>query len=316
MKFFHSFPRRRQSESETDAHHKGLQILRHIVANGIMLVPEIVTWHDKSMMMSLCQLRFCLTALESSELQKHSKIFGDFSLEFSSSFIRKLGGMPVFYMPQALEVNGSFSGVGSSLIRAIEEIRHLLEMVSDLDSAINSKPDAMVVKARVLGAFADNQKEFVTQAFDLDRDELKKTLEFLGAEKQSFQQLANWAVYMQNIIYPTDNQKLDQELSYYRQKEWRIVSGLGHASGQQDRELTKEEKRKLILLDEHFWKHELTHHLSSGLQKFRRVDRTRVIEKLEGRPIVEHLSAVYVPISILDEAQAIVGNHVRVHSIP
>jgi hypothetical protein len=316
MSLFHNFPRRSPGDDTTTTLKRGLEILKFIVDTGLMLVPEILTWGTSDMQIQLCQVRFCLTELEMSDIGEHSKLFGEFAIELSPEMARKLGALPVLYMPQSLRQDKALSGVGTSLIVAIEEIRHLLEMMDELEVRAKSFPEASVIKARHMGRSRVDGQEYVMEQFDLNASEAQKVLEYLGIAKHSYRNLANWAVCMQNTLYPTDDERHDKQLAYYRQREWRIVAGLGKIEGAQDRELTESEKQRLIQIDSTFWQRELTHQLSAGNQTFRRVDRTRVIEFLDGKRIATWLTSVYVPDAAYDEAASSLGSHVPIQRIP
>jgi hypothetical protein len=252
--------------------------------------------------------------MDSRELAEHAKIFGSFAIELSPFTLRKLGGMPVLYMPQMRD--SVISGVGSSIVRAIEEIRHLLALLTEIEEALRAYPEADVVVGRHFGAAAYGLQGTLVNQYELSASELKKTLAYLGMDKQSNETLATWTVYLQNMLYPTDDERHNRELSYYRQREWRLVAGLGMKSGPQDRELTNEEKRKLVDIDASFWTKELVHYLSAGSIRFPRIDRTRVIDRLDEQPIFEHFIAVHVPAAVYDQALALAKGRIRIVQAP
>ncbi|HEX4409022.1 MAG TPA: hypothetical protein VH206_09630 [Xanthobacteraceae bacterium] len=268
------------------------------------------------MMIELCQVRLCLTELEPSELAGHSKMFGQFAIEIPSEVVRKLGGMPVFYLPQALIGAPGLSTVGTAVMSALEEIRHLLEMMARLEYVATHTSEVDVIRARHLARSRVDDKDYVTNEFDLDLKQARKVLDYLGMEKQSYQVLANWAVFVQNMLYPTDDERHNKQLAYYRQREWRLISGLGNIVAPQDRELTGEERERLLRIDSRFWEKTLSQYLSAGTRQFQRVAHARIIETLDNRPISHYFTAVYVPEEVYDEALSLTGSKLPIQKAP
>jgi hypothetical protein len=103
--FFHSFPRQTKGETRADQLARGLSILRTIKELGLVLAPEIVRWSQPTIsgtprLVTYRQQRLCFTELQRSELPEHGKRFGPFSLQFSINTLRRLGALPVIYLPQ------------------------------------------------------------------------------------------------------------------------------------------------------------------------------------------------------------------------
>gem|GEM_PF-4379001 len=79
--FYHSFPRRAHHDAD-----RAKRILASISKNGLLLVPEEVSWtdptqNDKSMRIHAIQRRACFTELTSDELGQHANVFGAFAIE-------------------------------------------------------------------------------------------------------------------------------------------------------------------------------------------------------------------------------------------
>src|SRR5258708_2181231 len=101
--FFHSFPRDRKLRSPDSS----LKILRSVLQCGLLLVPEILNYPpelrdpgDERDKIVNVQRRSSLTMLPVEQLSEHSRHFGPVSLEFSPLAARRLGAMPVMYLPQ------------------------------------------------------------------------------------------------------------------------------------------------------------------------------------------------------------------------
>lgn len=128
---YHFFSRKCHSPTET------IKVLDSILTHGIRLTPEIVDvpWKDffgkNNRPLKIEQYRFCLTAASSSEeLLLHSEKFGDIGIGFNSSFVLRVGGFPVFYIPtpndESIDLD-EYRGV--SLLYRISEAQELLEFL-------------------------------------------------------------------------------------------------------------------------------------------------------------------------------------------
>src|SRR5437879_6254271 len=102
--FFHSFPRDKALRTPDTC----LRILRSVLQYGLLLVPEIVNYPaelrdpgDERDKIVNVQRRLSLTMLPAEGLSEHCRHFGPVSLEFSPLAVRRLGAIPVMYLPQA-----------------------------------------------------------------------------------------------------------------------------------------------------------------------------------------------------------------------
>jgi hypothetical protein len=118
--FYHSFPRRGAS---TDAEiEKGCKSLAAIRDFGLLLTPQFIEWNQPKLggapprVLSVLQKRVCFTELSPGELSGHAEKFGRFALEFEIDTVRRLGAMPVFYVPQPTSESGDGSLVGTALV--------------------------------------------------------------------------------------------------------------------------------------------------------------------------------------------------------
>jgi hypothetical protein len=102
MYFFHSFPYPNGNLDVKEMKKKGIKILNSMVDIGFLLTPEKIEWNkhlNTNDKLNVNQKRFCMTYIEPSELEEHTKKFGIFSLQFDERVIENLGAMPVFYVP-------------------------------------------------------------------------------------------------------------------------------------------------------------------------------------------------------------------------
>jgi hypothetical protein len=121
---YHSFPRR--SSEEADA--KSINIFRNILQVGLLITPEITQWKtSKGEPFKVAQKRICFTALSSSELEAHSKIFGDISIGFSRKELEKVGATPVFYVPRTVESQTQENNIGGFYVERLYQIMALVQ---------------------------------------------------------------------------------------------------------------------------------------------------------------------------------------------
>ncbi len=109
---------------------------------------------------------------------------------------------------------------------------------------------------------------------------------------------------VQNLFYLTDDQAHDNTLSYYRQREWRLIGGLSFKGIPHGRPLTDNEKLQVQATDERFRNRVIADNEGS----LRRIDEAVVIDVFEDRKIVEFISTVFVPSAAYDRAKAILGD--------
>jgi hypothetical protein len=127
--FYHSFPRRGASTaSETE---EGKQILSAIRDFGLVLTPQFIEWTQPTLAalprtLPVLQKRVCFTELSLSELPGHAEKFGHFALEFETETLRRLGAMPVFYVPQPISTMTDGSLVGAALVAIATDLRALV----------------------------------------------------------------------------------------------------------------------------------------------------------------------------------------------
>jgi hypothetical protein len=106
--FYHSFPRIRPGDKREHIVSKGVAILRTIREIGLVLAPEILVWkqalaNGEYRTIINRQHRICFTELSRDEIAQHGLKFGPFSLEFDIDTLRRVGALPVIYMPQHLQ---------------------------------------------------------------------------------------------------------------------------------------------------------------------------------------------------------------------
>ncbi len=222
---FHSFPRPRTEESRARLLLKGEMIAKSILENGLLLAPEHfeIPLLDGSGVqidkLEITQCRICFTEIPASELETHSQNFGPFSVAYDIDDLRRIGGLPVHYVP--LPYGTHLYGLGSQilagiadglrLVEALAKIRHQMEQSSTLGLVWTRRVNGEEVRDGV--RFNEEQTSVLRSFFD----EFEKMCSLhLGLTHQKL--LAAAASF-----YPTEHPTRTGKLHYYRQREWRIV---------------------------------------------------------------------------------------------
>ena len=140
--------------------------------------------------------------------------------------------------------------------------------------------------------------------FTIDRDEAKNFMEAIGYAVTPWNDLRTGVDALLNFFHPTDNQRADQALEYYREREWRIACGfrLRGSDGQPDidllRVLTQEERQRLLDIDPEFF----SRTMPTGLGETDALDLALVLPGLHHERIIQMVRRVIVPASAVKDA--------------
>jgi hypothetical protein len=308
--FYHSFPRR--GASTVAEIEKGKKILTAIRDFGLVLTPQFIEWTQPTIdsqprTLPVLQKRVCFTELSPKELAGHAERFGHFSLEFEISTVRRLGAMPVFYVPQPTGEATDGSLIGSALVAIATDMRAVIQRMAMLNEVlhgevpVNPKFDFNVGFA---GSPDGHGK------YTVDRDEAKNFLAAVGHAVTPWSDLRAGADALLNFFHPTDNKKTDAALEYYREREWRIACGLrlkGRDS-QPDidllRALTPQERHRLLAIDQEFFGRKV----QTGTGEADTLDQTLVLPALHSRRIIEMVRRVIAPASAVEGAVALLSD--------
>jgi hypothetical protein len=319
--FFHSFPRGAKGETRADQLARGLSILRTIKELGLVLAPEIVSWSQPIMsgaprLITHRQQRLCFTELGRSELPEHSKRFGPFSLQFSISTLRRLGALPVIYLPQNVKGDTGLSSAGAVIAATMGDIKytlnqlHQLSRLKDLDyvKTFPGAETATLVSADcVMNLENRDEAGNVAATYQIPLRHILDFLDYVGFRNAPLELMVGILNLTQSLFYPTDDERHDDQLAYYRQREWRITAGMRVGGVQHGHAATDADKKRLLEIDTRFWSKEETD--KDGT--FRRVDQAYIIEQFEGARIAEVIERLIVPVECECEARDLFGDKVE-----
>ena len=318
--FYHSFPRPRQSETHSETASRGWAILRSMKELGLVLAPEVVEWRTPvsigtPLPTRLLQRRICFTELSQQELSEHSRRFGPFALEFETTALRRLGALPVIYMPQALTEQDHLALLGPIVVSYLGHIRHTLEKLNRLGQFDNPAYLENLGATRLADdakVNLENQDEsgVIVEKFQVPWSAIRDLLNYIRFENAPFDAMVGATSIAQALFCPTDDDHHDQELGYYRQREWRITADYYVNGSPRGRNLKDPEKKLLRELDDSFWGRELIHNNES----FHRVDKALALVQPTAPELLGQATRIIVPDNFADQASQVFGDQVTAAS--
>lgn len=304
--FYHSFPRRPQ----TEGHRHGLTILEMIRDFGLLMTPEIARWQyshadgTPPRSQSMVQRRISFTELAPSELEGHAKDFGPFALEFDIDSLKRLGAIPVFYVPQAGEGRDA-GGLGGTLMNHLIDAMRLTDRIAQMEAILSSAPP-------------DRDRQGITISvdagpvlFDLDVKEARETLRALSLGLAPAGQLAAFLEGGLNYFYPADGRD-NAALQYYRQREWRIAGNVGVRDEEMMRTPSVAIIDRLLALDPNFFGRQfppadevVSNTSLHGQPPQRLVDWCWVFQEFDSKRALRWVRRIIAPVDALEAATAL-----------
>ena len=311
--FYHSFPRLRQGETHSETASRGWAILRSMKKLGLILAPEVVEWHTPVSLgtpspIQVVQRRICFTELSQQELSQHSTRFGPFALEFETTALRRVGALPVIYMPQALSEQDHLALLGPFVVGHLAQIRGTLERLNRLDqfndpAYLQSFGANAIAEDCMVTLRNGDESRGTVQEFQAPWNVIRNLLSFIDFETAPFNAMIGATSIAQAMFYPTDDDYHDRELGYYRQREWRITADYYVNGSPRGRSLQDEEKKLLLELDESFWRGNTQ---SSKLVP--RVDEALALVQPTPSELLGLITRIIVPDNFFARARRIFGD--------
>ena len=252
--FFHSFPRLRAGESQSLQLAKGVKIARSLLDNGLLLTPENfeipITTNDGTIVDSFkaTQRRACFTELEPKSLPEHSTMFGPFSLAYEIPDLRRLGAMPVFYIP--LQNDEEYlSGLPMEVFGGVIDVSRLLGQLLAIRNQLSNSPQfGLEYREKIINfncQDSDAIRSFINILFDCAGTDAEAT-------DLKLRTLAS-------CFYPTENLRYTKPLDYYRQREWRILgSSLLFNDQPIFHSATPKQVEQLLAIDRNYFSKQIT----------------------------------------------------------
>jgi len=292
---------------------------------GIVLAPELVKWDitgivgDADEKLETLQRRVCFTELSAAELPQHSVTFGPIALAFSIEKLRTAGATPVVYVPQGFQSN-PLSLLAIFLVRGAHHTRYVLNQLNDIAQGadrdkLQAKLGLPVSEDYTLHLRNTGKAGEVVADYPVPAAHINQLMKHVGFNNIPFDHSVGVLAMLLNMFYPTDNPYAQDELGYYRQREWRLIGGeINFKDRPLGRELTVAEQSRLLEIDPAFWGKRLTvptNNTAPPVTKTR-VEWAQVYEPLAGWSLFEHIDHIRVPRSILDDVRGILGETITI----
>lgn len=302
--FYHSFPRPEENQHKNIMIKKGLRILESIVNNGLLLTPESIEWEEPlengtlgNKMISIAK-SCSFTEIPLNKLKAHSAKFGYFSIEFDIEVLRKLGAIPVFYLPKAPDGDDSLESLASSLMIRMGEITEFLNNLGKLEKWAEEN-----LEKKNFFPILDSCGQQRIGRFNSEA--IKDIIEFCRGYSQPLKILINALRYIHGFHYPAENYRYNNRMDYYKQREWRIVANMSFHG----KELTypiKDEgiKKMLISIDPNFYQKEIALHYN---RTARIIDLCQLFPEYNNKNFIEYAKRVIVPSKAVDLATSILN---------
>jgi hypothetical protein len=221
----HSFPRPRKGETPERISRKGELIASSLLENGLMLAPEnfevplLDGFGQQIDGITVLQCRICFTEIEPSKLAAHSETFGPYSLVYDIDDLRRIGGLPVHYVP--LPMGSHLYGLGSEILGGVADATRVLDSIVVMRQQMEQSPTLGLQWTRNIDGvdvtdgvrFNEEQTTILRSFFD----ELEKMC------SSPFRLTQQKLLAATACFYPTEHPAYTGKLHYYRQREWRIV---------------------------------------------------------------------------------------------
>ncbi|MEH2554477.1 hypothetical protein V1286_002006 [Bradyrhizobium algeriense] len=229
-----------------------------------------------------------MTMLPTHQLANHSSHFGPVSLEFSALSARKLGAVPLIYLPQAAsdQSQATLDKVGYFFVYRIAELQQLCERVFGLQQSItqHAGSDLITFKEAESG-----------QSLRINNRQLQALLKIIIGQND-LREFVGVLTALSSLFYPTDAFRHSVDLTedplyYYFQREWRLLSGLTVDGDRIDGPLTSDERKMVLDSNPDFFGKNIT----LRHRQLQRIDACTIIRTVEGRPVRELVSSVSVP---------------------
>lgn len=223
--------------------------------------------------------------------------------------------MPVIYVPQARGVEDHLALAGAIMVSHLGHIQYLvnqlhqLSEVSDPNQVLKlpgAEQAAVVNEDYTIRLQNSGDHGEIVQSAEVPASTIRAILSYLGFRNAPFNSMIGVLTLTRSLFYPTDNERVNEDLVYYRQREWRITGGYNVNATPRGRLLTDAEKKRVLLVDEVFWSR--TDRIDDS--DVSRIDRAQVLNKFGETSLVERIRRVLVPKEAESKAREMFGEKV------
>ena len=318
---YHSFPGRRDPKHPD----KDIQVLKNILKYGFLLTADIAPYPGKTDEngkatggeFKLLQCHFCLTAIDDPNLLiEHAKTYGHFYLEFDNEKMYEIGAIPVMYVPIApytVEANpASLRHLAATFIHRLRDLQMIASMLEYLDeAAADFAGEKEITVKSDTGKSKTINPALLRDILELILDGIVNINDDKELKKKEFAQIQGAVQSLYSLFFFTDDlpKKIKETKDYpylksFKEREWRIVQGMIVKGKKQDRYLTREERKAIMVVDTVFFGAELDLYING--RKPQRIDLCRILPSINGKPVQSFINRIYVPFERYKETLAMV----------
>jgi hypothetical protein len=158
---------------------------------------------------------------------------GRFLCSFQSARCGDSGHFRVIYLPQNVKTDTALSSAGAVIAATMGDIKytltqlHQLSRLRDLDY-VKTLPGAETATSVSADCVVnlENRDEAgnVVATYQIPLRQILNFLDYVGFRNAPFELMVGILNLAQNLFYPTDDERHDDQLAYYRQREWRVTA--------------------------------------------------------------------------------------------
>ncbi|MDN5641327.1 MAG: hypothetical protein L0G42_00125, partial [Acinetobacter sp.] len=243
-----------------------------------LITPEVLDLPFKleNWQNSVVQHRCCFTLINRAELNSHCEIFGRFSIEWDTLFLKKIGVSPVFYLPLF-----NFEGEDHMELVAPKFLYRMLnyhEYARECSKEANAKY---------------NQENLKSE---------KNNLETYQKDKIFFNEMKGWFEGLKNMVYPIDHKRYTSENGYYMQREWKLAGNITYNGEWLTNLPTTEQQQELLSLNPIFFNKEIDYF---G-EKYKRAEISLFLKNIDDKHILEHATRIVVPQDYIEQVSKLI----------
>ena len=312
--FYHCFPQWLGTSDidELPGKKAALITLRLMFRWGLLLTPEKIEFPgepfrdaDRKPPVRIKQNRICFTELAEHEVPDHANAFGPIALEFGQRTLRKLGAMPVFYIPQAYSENPEEDGlalVGQTFVYRLFETYQILSDLVEIEKEIRDLPRSKLVTL--------SHKE-LSESFHIHAQSLNDFFDYLTQGRQPLCEQASAINVLSCLFYPTDAKTTpricagDTRLAYYREREWRILGNVLFANHPQDQRIPEEAANEIAA----FVNNSYSPYEKKCIDGSKFVRHCNILAELDNIPVISHVRRILVPYSLKCDVQKLADEY-------
>lgn len=285
--FYHAFP---QAPSGEAGVLRGLQILESILERGLVLTPESLD-HDRSTYVTMAK-RVCFTELAPQDLIAHSQKFGPFALEWDYTTLLQMGALPVFYLP--LLPDARSSACAEALYSALGAIGQMLERLQQIGDMGKTMLPGHTLNMEIDGSIVP------TTIGRPQIEELHRILEFQGMSAEA---ALNGFRAFGSLLQRTADPSSDDVLSFFREREWRIVGNMLRDQRPATEALSQPDREVLLSISPDYFGR--TMRFRSGEHQV--IEQCQVYRRFGDVPVRDTIRRVIVPAGAVDQARALLA---------